>query len=84
MRQHARPLGVQVLDHDKRESSIERQMVAHTRGEVIVLADRSKIGTVADVVICKFDQVDAVMVDAGVDDEFRAEIRRLGLRCIAV
>lgn len=64
--------------------SVERQMVAHTRGEVIGLADSSKIGTVADVVICKFDQVDAVIVDAGVDDEFRAEIRRLGLRCVAV
>ncbi len=63
-------------------ASIERQMVAHTRGEVIVLADSSKIATVADVVICKFDQVDVVIVDAGVDDEYRAEIRRLGLRCL--
>jgi DeoR/GlpR family transcriptional regulator of sugar metabolism len=65
-------------------ASVERQMVAQTRGEVIGLADSSKIGTVADVVVCKFDQVDAVIVDAGVDDEFRAEIRRLGLRCVAV
>ncbi len=64
--------------------SVERQMVAQTRGEVIGLADSSKIGTVADVVICRFDQVDAIIVDAAVDDEFRTEIRRLGLRCVAV
>jgi DeoR/GlpR family transcriptional regulator of sugar metabolism len=65
-------------------ASVERQMVAQTRGEVIGLADSSKIGTVADVVICKFDQVGAVIVDHGVDDEFRSELRRLGLRCVAV
>ncbi len=64
--------------------SVERQMVAQTRGEVIGLADSSKIGAVADVVICRFDQVDAIIVDAAVDEEFRTEIRRLGLRCVAV
>lgn len=65
-------------------ASIEREMVAHTRGEVIVLADSSKIGTVADVVTCKLDQVSAVVVDSGIDDESRIEIKRLGLRCIVV
>ena len=44
----------------------------------------SKIGTVADAVICGLDQVDAVIVDAGVDDGVREDIRRLGLRCVAV
>ena len=65
-------------------AGIEREMIAHTRGEVTVLADRSKIGVVADVVICGLDQVDVVMVDDGVDDGVREEMRRLGLRCIVV
>ncbi len=65
-------------------ASIERAMMAQTRGEVVVLADRSKIGVVADVVICGFDQVDAVMVDDGVDEAVRDELTSLGVRCIVV
>ena len=65
-------------------ASIERAMIGHTRGEVVVLADRSKIGVVADVVICGLDQVDVVMVDDGVDDGVREDMRRLGLRCMVV
>ena len=59
-------------------------MIGHTRGEVVVLADQSKIGVVADVVICGLDQVDVVMVDDGVDDGVREDMRRLGLRCMVV
>jgi DeoR/GlpR family transcriptional regulator of sugar metabolism len=51
---------------------------------VVVLVDQSKIGVVADVVICGLDQVDVVMVDDGVDEGVREEMRRLGLRCIVV
>jgi len=65
-------------------AGVERAMMAQTRGEVIALADASKIGVVADVVICALDQVDAVMVDDGVDETVRDEIVRLGLRCIVV
>ena len=65
-------------------AGIEREMIAHTRGDVTVLVDRSKIGVVADVVICGLDQVDVVMVDDGVDDGVREEMRRMGLRCIVV
>jgi len=65
-------------------AAVERAMIDQTRGEVVVLADRSKIGVVADVVICGFDKVDAVMVDDGVDEAVRDEITRLGLRCIVV
>jgi DeoR/GlpR family transcriptional regulator of sugar metabolism len=63
-------------------ASVERAMIAHTRGEVIVLADRSKVGVVADVVICHLDQVDVVVMDDGVDKAMRDEIALTGLRCI--
>jgi DeoR family fructose operon transcriptional repressor len=63
-------------------ASIERAMIDNTRGEVIVLADRSKIGVVADVVICRVDKVDAVIVDDGVEAATRDEIKRAGLRCV--
>ncbi len=65
-------------------ASVERAMIGQTRGEVIALADSSKIGVVADVVICGFDQVDAVMLDDGVDEGLRDEIKRLGPRCLLV
>ena len=53
-------------------------MIRQTRGEVIVLADSSKVGVVGDVVICTLDKVDAVIVDDGVNDDVREEIGRLG------
>lgn len=65
-------------------AAIERAMIERTRGEVVVLVDRSKVGVVADVTICGLDRVDVVMVDDGVDESVREEIRRLGLRCIVV
>ena len=65
-------------------ASIERAMIDQTRGEVIVLADSSKIGVVADVVICGFDRVDAVMVDEGFDETMRDELRRRRVRCLVV
>jgi DeoR/GlpR family transcriptional regulator of sugar metabolism len=65
-------------------ASVERAMMAQTRGEIIALADNSKIGVVADVVICGLDEIDTVMVDDGVDQGVRDEIVRLGLRCVVV
>jgi DeoR family transcriptional regulator, fructose operon transcriptional repressor len=63
-------------------ASIERAMIEQTRGEVLVLADRSKIGVVADVVICGFDKIDTVLVDDGVGDDVREELRALGVGCV--
>jgi DeoR/GlpR family transcriptional regulator of sugar metabolism len=65
-------------------AGVERAMINQTRGDIIVLADGSKIGVVADVVICGLDQVDAVMVDDGVGEPVRDELSRLGLQCIVV
>jgi DeoR/GlpR family transcriptional regulator of sugar metabolism len=65
-------------------ASIERAMIAQTRGDVIVMADGSKIGVVADVMLCGFDKIDVVMLDDGVDATVRDEMTRLGLRCVVV
>ena len=59
-------------------AGVERAMIAQTRGEVIALADASKIGVVADVVICGLDQVDTVLVDDGVDESVRERARATG------
>ncbi len=65
-------------------AGVERAMITQTRGDVIALADASKIGVVADVAICGFDRVDTVMVDDSVDKSVRDEIMRRGLQCIVV
>ena len=44
-------------------------MIRRTRGEVVVLADSSKIGLVGPVVICPLDQIDVVLVDDGIDPD---------------
>jgi len=65
-------------------AGVERAMLSQTRGEVIAMADSTKIGVVADVVICGLGELDAVMFDDGVDQSVRDEIVRLGLQCIVV
>ncbi len=65
-------------------ASMDRAMIDRTRGEVVVLVDHSKIGVVADVVICGLDRVDAVIVDDGIDEAVRDELTSLGVQCIVV
>jgi DeoR family fructose operon transcriptional repressor len=63
-------------------AGVERAMVRQTRGEVIVLADRSKLGAVGDFVICGLSDVQTVVVD-DVDDDVRDEMLRRGLRVVS-
>ena len=57
-------------------------MIRQTRGEVVVLADRSKLGAVGDFVICSLSDVQTVVVD-DVDDDVRDEMLRRGLRVVS-
>jgi DeoR family fructose operon transcriptional repressor len=63
-------------------AGVERAMIRQTRGEVIVLADRSKLGAVGDFVICGLDDVQTVVVD-DVDEDVRDEMLRRGLRVVS-
>jgi DeoR family transcriptional regulator, fructose operon transcriptional repressor len=63
-------------------AGVERAMIRQTRGEVIVLADRSKLGAVGDFVICGLSDVQTVIVD-DVDDDVRDEMLRRGLRVVS-
>ena len=65
-------------------AAIELAMIARTRGEVVVLADHSKVGLVGDVVICPLDRIDVVLVDDGVAESVCEQIRRAGPRCEVV
>jgi DeoR/GlpR family transcriptional regulator of sugar metabolism len=65
-------------------ATIELAMIRRTRGEVVVLADSSKIGVVGPLVICPLDQVDVILVDDGVDPGVVKQIQRAGPQCEVV
>ena len=65
-------------------ATIELAMIRRTRGEVVVLADSSKIGLVGPLVICPLDQIDVVLVDDGIDPLVVQQIQRAGPQCEVV
>jgi DeoR family fructose operon transcriptional repressor len=64
------------------EAEIARVMIEQTRGNVIVVADHSKVGTVADFVIAPLDQVDGLVVDDAVTEEYRERLSDAGLEVV--
>ena len=65
-------------------AGVERAMIRQTRGEIVVLADNSKVGAVGDVVICPLDTANVVILDDRVSQDVRDEIELLGLQLIVV
>jgi DeoR/GlpR family transcriptional regulator of sugar metabolism len=64
------------------EAEIARLMIEQTHGPVIVVADHTKIGTVADFLIAPLHRVDVLVVDAGVGAELRDELAEAGLEIV--
>jgi DeoR family fructose operon transcriptional repressor len=61
------------------EAEIARLMIERTRGEVIVVADHSKLGTVADFVICHLEEVHRLVTDSEIGEDYRAELTEAGV-----
>jgi DeoR family transcriptional regulator, fructose operon transcriptional repressor len=61
------------------EAEIAGLMIERTLGEILVVADHSKMGTVADFVLAGFDRVDRLVTDAGIDPEYRAGLAEAGI-----
>lgn len=64
------------------ESEVARAMIEQTCGPVIVVADHTKIGIIADFVTCPLNRVDIVITDAGLDEEYRASLEEKGVRIL--
>ncbi len=64
------------------EAEIARVMIEQTRGRVFVVADHSKIGTVADFVIAPLEEVDGLIVDAGCAEAYRQRLTEAGVEVI--
>lgn len=81
-------LGVDGLDlqfglstHDEAEASLNHRMVERVR-RVVVLTDASKFGRVALHRIAGLDEIDTVITDPGIGDEYREGLARLGIEVI--
>lgn len=61
------------------EAEIAQVMIEQTRGRVAVVADHTKIGTVADFVIAPLELVDVLVVDPGIGAAMRDELTEAGL-----
>jgi DeoR/GlpR family transcriptional regulator of sugar metabolism len=66
------------------EAEIARVMIEQTQGRVIVVADHTKVGTIADFTIAPLDRVSGLVTDAGLDDEFREDLTEIGLDVVVV
>jgi DeoR family transcriptional regulator, fructose operon transcriptional repressor len=64
------------------EAEIARVMIEQARGRVVIVADHSKIGTVADFVIAPLDAADTLVVDDAVDEEYRDRLVEAGVDVI--
>ncbi len=64
------------------EAEIARVMIEQTRGQVVVVADSSKVGTIADFSIAPIDAASVLVTDGGLDDEYRAELEAVGVRVL--
>jgi DeoR family transcriptional regulator, fructose operon transcriptional repressor len=61
------------------EAMLLRTMIERTRGDVYVVADHTKFGVVADFVIAELDDVDHVVVDAGITADYRSGLQKLNV-----
>ena len=64
------------------EAEIARVMIEQTRGRVIVVADHSKLGTVADFVIAPLEAADVLVVDEAVTEEYRERLTQAGIELV--
>jgi|YNPNPStandDraft_1061719.scaffolds.fasta_scaffold11605_2 DeoR/GlpR family transcriptional regulator of sugar metabolism len=64
------------------EAEVARAMIAQTRGSIIVVADHTKIGVVAEFVTCPLQRIETLVTDARLNREWRQALKERGIRII--
>lgn len=64
------------------EAEIARVMIEQTHGQVAIVADSSKVGTVADFSIAPIEAAAVLVTDSGLNAEYRAELTGLGVQVV--
>jgi DeoR family fructose operon transcriptional repressor len=57
---------------------VERSMIGHTRGNVIVVADYSKFGRVAEISIAPLKYINVLATNRKIPDDFQREFELMG------
>lgn len=64
------------------EAEVARLMIERTHGQVIVVADHTKFGVVADYLTAPLEKIHTLVTDAGGNPEFIENLEALGIRVI--
>lgn len=64
------------------EAAIARMMIERTRGLVVVVADHSKFGVVADFVTAPLEKVHVLVTDSGIHSEHVQSLQERGIRVL--
>jgi len=59
-----------------------RTVVEQTHGQVIVVADHSKLGVVANYMIAPIEKIDILVTDSGFNESYRKELEELGIEIV--
>ena len=63
-------------------AAIERSMIRYTRGKVIAMADHSKFGLVAEVVVASIQEIDVIVTDEKIPSGFQKDLEQTGVEVI--
>lgn len=65
------------------EAQVARTMIDRTKGSIIVAADHSKLGIVADYVSSPLDKISVLVTDSDAEMEFCSRLEELGIQVLA-
>ena len=63
-------------------ATVERSMIRHTRGKVIVMADHNKFSLVAEIVITPIKNIDVLITDRKISDDFEQDLRSMNVEVV--
>ena len=61
---------------------IERNMIQHTRGKVIVMADHSKFGLVAEMSVVPLKYIDVMITNRKIPEDFQKDLDIMGVNMV--
>jgi DeoR family fructose operon transcriptional repressor len=61
---------------------IERTMIRHTRGQVIVMADHPKFGLVAEMSIAPLKHIDVLITNRKIPVDFQKDLDKMGVQIV--
>jgi len=63
---------------------IERSMIHHTRGQVIVMADHPKFGLVAEMSVAPLKHLDVLITNRKIPVDFQKDLDKMGIQVVIV